>query len=162
MDPAGFLKGRTRETTILRDAEGRWFHDGEPLDHPNLTRAFDSWVELADDGRYCLKNDINWAYITLQGAAHFVRSLRIDGDDVYLSLSSGREEKLAPQTLRQNEHDVLYCDVGGGRLSARFDRHAATQLSELLGEDDDGVYVRIGGRRHRPPVVADPLASTQP
>lgn len=157
MDPAGFLNGRTRETTIRRDAEGQWFHDGEPLEHDNLTRAFDSWVELADDGRYCLKNDINWAYITLEGPAHFVRSLRVQGEDVWLRLSNGQEQELSADTLRQDDRDVLYCDVCDGRLTARFDRHAATQLSDLLGEDDDGVYVRIGGQRHRPPVVADPL-----
>ena len=153
-DPGGFLKGRTRETTIRRDAEGRWFHDGQPLEHPNLTRAFDGWVERAEDGRYCLKNDINWAYITLEGPAHFVRSLRIDGDRVVLRLSSGRQELLDPDTLRQDDRHALYCDVGDGRLTARFDRNAATQLADLLGEDDDGVYVRVGAKRYRPPEVA--------
>lgn len=162
MDPAGFLEGRSRETTIHRDAEGRWFHDGEPLEHVNLTRAFDSWVELADDGRYCLKNDINWAYITLEGSAHFVRSARVADDGVWLSLSNGTQELLVGASLRQNDSDVLYCNVCEGRLTARFDRHAATQLAELLGEDDGGVYVAIGGVRHRPPVVADPLTLVTP
>jgi len=49
MDPNALLAGRTRETTIARDAEGRWFHDGQALEHPNLTRAFDRWVERAED-----------------------------------------------------------------------------------------------------------------
>ena len=41
MDPASFLEGRTRETKIRRDAQGRWFFEDDPLEHPNLVRAFD-------------------------------------------------------------------------------------------------------------------------
>ncbi len=159
MDPAQFLEGRSRETTIRRDALGRWFHDGEPLEHEGLTRAFDRWVELADDGRYCLKNDINWAYITLEGPPYFVRSLQIEPNgEVLLALSNDTQERLRPETLRAGADGALYCDVGTG-LTARFDRHAAAQLEPLLGEDELGIYVNVAGQHARPRVVADPLAS---
>ena len=103
------LQGWSRETTIVRDAEGHWFHDGMPLDQPNLERAFDRWVDRAEDGRYSLKNDINWAYITLHGAPFFVRALRIEPDErVILSLSSDREEPLRPGTLRIDRAGALY------------------------------------------------------
>ena len=36
MEPSQFLKGRTRETKIRRDAAGRWFNDGDPIDHPQF------------------------------------------------------------------------------------------------------------------------------
>ena len=158
MDPAQFLEGRTRETTIRRDALGRWFHDGQPLEHEGLTRAFDRWVERAEDGRFCLKNDINWAYITLEGPPYFVRSVDIDiMCQVQLTLSNDRREQLRPETLRAGADGALYCDVGEG-LTARFASHAATQLEPLLGEDAQGIYVNVGGRRVRPPTVDDPLA----
>lgn len=157
MEASALLNGRSRETTIRRDAAGRWFFDGDPLTHPNLTRAFDAWLTVADDGRFCLKNDINWAYVSIEGPAHFVRSVIIDGDTIWLRLSNGQRERLRPETLRQDAEHQLYCDLDGGRLVARFDRHAAAGLADVLSEDAQGVYVAVGGQRYRPPVASEPL-----
>jgi hypothetical protein len=158
MEPGQLLEGRSRETTIVRDAQGRWFHDGQPLEHPNLTRAFDRWIERAEDGRYCLKNDINWAYFTLQGPPFFVRSVQIDDGRVTLLLSNDKHEPLRQETLRTGVDGALYCDVGDGSMVARFDRHAAAQLETVLGEDEQGVYLELAGQRVRPKVASDPLA----
>jgi hypothetical protein len=157
MEPSELLQGRSRETTIVRDAQGRWFHDGQPLEHPNLTRAFDRWIERAEDGRYCLKNDINWAYFTLEGPPFFVRSVQIDDRRVALVLSNDKREPLRAQSLRTGEDGALYCDVGDGSMVARFDRHAATQLEVLLGEDEQGVYLELAGERVRPALASNPL-----
>jgi hypothetical protein len=158
MDPAQMLKGFSRETTIRRDAQGRWFHDDQPLEHEGLTRAFDRWIERAEDGRYCLKNDINWAYVTLEGPPYFVRSVAVSaGGSVELTLSNDSREPLRAETLRTGDDGALYCDVGDGTLPARFDRHAASQLEALIGEDEHGVFVEVGGSRVRPRTVSDPL-----
>ena len=158
MDPGQLLSGRSRETTIVRDATGRWFQDGQPLEHPNLTRAFYRWVRRAADGRYCLENYINWAYITLEGAPFFVRSVQIDdGHAVTLLLSNDVREPLRSQTLRTGPDGALYCDVADGQMVARFDRHATAQLEALLGEDEHGVYLDLEGARVRPEITADPL-----
>jgi hypothetical protein len=156
-DPNQLLQGRTRETSIARDGQGRWFQDGLPLEHPNLTRAFDRWVARADDGRYCLKNDINWAYFKLEGPPFFVRAASIGADGVTLLLSNDERERLRPETLRSGPDGALYCDVGDGTLVARFDRNAAAQLEALIDEDAQGVYLDIAGQRVRPAVVSDPL-----
>lgn len=169
MDPTMFLTGRTRETAIERDAKGQWFHEGAPLTHPNLVRSFNAWLSRAEDGRYCLSNDINWAYIALSGPPHFVRSVRIDGfgaedsdapgkrAQVWLTLSSGRSEWLRPETLRQGRDGALYCDVGPEPLTARLDNAAAAGLASLLGEDDQGVYIQVSGQRWYPPVTDNPI-----
>jgi hypothetical protein len=158
MEPAGLLKGLSRETTIRRDARGRWFHDGSPLEHPGLIRAFDSWIDRAEDGRYCLRNEINWAYITLEGPPFFVRSLTVEASgDVDLFVSDGRRYRLDPSTLRQGSDGALYCDVRDDVMTAQFDRHAMMQLADFLREDGGGVYLQLGDRAVRPPVVADPL-----
>src|SRR5690349_2729772 len=113
MDPGALLQGRTRETTIVRDAQGRWFQDGQPLEHPNLTRAFDRWIERAEDGRYCLKNDINWAYFKLEGPPFFVRSLTLEPNgEITLLLSNEQREPLHAESLRLGSDGALYCDVG--------------------------------------------------
>ncbi len=159
--PAGAFvppPGFSRETTIVRDAAGRWSQDGVPLEHANLVRAFDAWVDRAEDGRLCLRNELGWAYVTIEGAPLFVRAVSIEGDHVRLRLSDGREEPLDPGTLRLGPDDALYCDARGGRLAARFDRHAQVQLGALLDEDDAGVHLRVDGLRVTPQAVADPLA----
>ena len=160
IDPASVLQGRTRETKIRRDAEGRWFNDGVEVTHPLLKQAFDRWLGRAPDGsgRYCLSNDINWAYVALEGAPRFVRRVTIGEDQtVSLLLSDEREVSLDPATLRQGPDGALYCTVQGD-LVARFDRHAMMQLAAITEEDAAGVYLALGGRAVRPPSVSDPLA----
>jgi hypothetical protein len=155
-------EGRSRETKIRRDARGRWWNGDDAITHPLLVRAFDSWIERAQDGRYCLENDINWAYVTIEGAPIDVRACRLerDGDRFtrcVLVLSDGREEPLALRTLREAMDGALYCDVRGGTMPARFDLHAAVQLGEASIETSDGVALAIGEETFVPPRVMDPL-----
>lgn len=162
MDPSSMIAGRTRETKIRRDARGRWFDGSDPIEHPLLTQAFDAWIDRADDGRYCLRNDINWAYVTIEGAPVFVRSLELErgpaGARAWLQLSDGRREPLDPSTLREDREGALHCQVRGGALAARFDAHAAMQLEPVIHEDAEGTYLALEGRKVRPPMVDDPLA----
>lgn len=157
VDPASMLKGRTRETKIRRDAQGRWFNDGVELTHPLLRQAFDRWLQRAPDGsgRFCLSNDINWAYVTIEGPPRFVRSVTIEDGRVRLMLSDETETELDPASLRQTADGALYCTVAD-ELTARFDPHAMMQLSELIEEDEEGVFLRLGGEIVRPPVVDEP------
>jgi hypothetical protein len=156
MDPASLLAGQSRETPIRRDADGRWYHEGDLLEHEKLTRAFDRWIERAEDGRWCLKNDINWAYFQLEGAPFFVRSVRCEGSQALLTLSNDEQVPLELDSLREGPDAALYCDAYPG-LAARFDRSAAARLGELLLEDSVGPYFADGDRRVRPPQVDDPL-----
>ena len=158
MDPSQFLAGKTRETTIRRDALGRWSQDGQALEHPNLIRAFERWIDRAEDGRFCLRNDINWAYITIEGPPLFVRAVQFGADGApQLQLSDDRVEPLLVSSLRQGPDGALYCDARGGTMVARFDRHAMQQLETILKEDERGVYLALGSERVRPQLVADPL-----
>jgi hypothetical protein len=156
MEPTSFPFGLSRETTIVRKADGRWFVDGDAIDNPKLARAFDRWIERAEDGRYCLKNDINWAYFTLEGAPFFVRSVRVNAGQAELFLSNDRSETLDVRSLREGPDAALYCTVLGNE-PARFDSHAAVQLGDLLEEDAEGPFFALGSERVRPPRVADPL-----
>ncbi|MCC6874553.1 MAG: DUF1285 domain-containing protein [Sandaracinaceae bacterium] len=156
-EPEILPPGRSRETKIRRDAEGRWFNDGVEVTHPKLARAFDCWLERAADGRYCLRNAINWAYVQVEGAPCFVRRVTADDLGLQLHLSNDTVTPLEPATLRQGPDGALYCDVPGD-LVARFDRAAMMQLAERLHEDEQGLFLDVGGRRVRPPIVQDPLA----
>lgn len=159
MDPTALFDVRSRETSIRRDAQGRWWNGDDPITHPLLVRAFDAWIERAEDGRYCLKNGVNWAYVTIEGAPIFVRSIVVEpGASIVLRLSDGRTEVLDPTTMREGPDGSLYCQVRGGSLAARFDAHAAFQLAPYVGEDEAGPYLELAGKRIRPPRVEDPIA----
>ena len=151
-------RGYTRETAIRRDRAGRWYDGDERIEHENLIRSFDGWIDRAPDGRFCLKNDIHWVYVAIEGAPYFVRSVRVTPDHVDLELSGGRRERLDPTTLRVGPQGALHCDVLGGRVPARFENHAANQLADLISEDAEGVTVRVGDQLVHPPTVEDPLA----
>jgi len=155
-------EGRSRETRIRRDAAGRWWNGEDAITHPSLARAFDSWIDRAEDGRYCLKNDVNWAYVTIEGPPLFARhaAVRAEGGatDVWLSLSDGREERLDLATLREGPDDALYCDARAGTLPCRLERSAMMGLADLLEEDAAGaVWLVLGPLRVRPARVDDPL-----
>ena len=158
MDPGQFLEGRTRETEIRRDASGRWFNGEDRIEHPNLTRSFDSWVDRAEDGRFCLSNSINWAYVDIEGPAYFVKDIQADALGIGLALSGDLREPLDPASLRQGPEGALWCAVREGRCPARFDNHAVSKMSQWIREDEDGVYVLIGGEKVRPPETDDPLS----
>ena len=110
----------------------------------------------SSSGAGSLSNDINWAYVAIEGAPRFVRRVAI-GEAVSLRLSDESEVTLEPATLRQGPDGALYCTVPG-ELVARFDRHAMMQLAAITDEDAAGVYLTVGGRAVRPPVVSEPLA----
>ena len=156
--PAQFLQGHTRETQIRRDARGRWFNGEDRIDHPNLVRSFDSWIDRAEDGRFCLSNSINWAYIDIEGPAYFVKDTTPTLDQITLHLSGGLEETLDPGSLRQGPEGALWCTVREGRCPARFDNHAVSKMADAVGEDDEGIYVRFGSQKVRPPQIDDPLS----
>jgi hypothetical protein len=159
LDPRDPLPpGLSRETTIRRDAAGRWFHEGEPVENPAVARAFDRWIERAADGRYILSNSANWAYVQLEGAPFFVRELELEADQAVLLLSDDTQEALRPETLRAGPDGRLYCLVRDGTFVAEFTRRAMFALEPALDEDEDGELLRLMGKKVRPPVVDDPLA----
>lgn len=141
-------EGRSRESSIVLDAQGRFWHDGELVEHPGMARAFASWIARhPDDGRFILTNQFDWTYFTVEDVPFFVQSLR-DADGVpLLVLSDGTEEPLAPDTLTSDARQALYCRVKQGQFEARFTPQAQTSLEPWLVERADGeVCVRVGGQ----------------
>src|SRR5271169_6603400 len=90
-------EGASRESTIRLDADGRFFHDGAPVEHPGLAAAMHTWIRRhPDDGRYILSNGYDWTYFTVDDAPFLVRRLERDGARVWLNLSDGTREEWDP------------------------------------------------------------------
>jgi uncharacterized protein len=140
--------GTSRESTLRLDAEGRFWHDGERVDHPALDKALHGWIARhPDDGRFILTNGYDWTYFQVDDAPYVVRTITVLPERVTLVLSDESEEALDPATLRVGKGDALYTKVKGGKFEARFSRHAQTALAPILHETKPGALaLSIAGR----------------
>jgi hypothetical protein len=144
-------EGRSRESTIRLDSEGRFWHDGGLVAHPSLAAALHTWIgRHPDDGRYILTNGYDWTYFTVDDAPYLVRALRFGTGEANLVLSDGSEEEWAPDATRVSESGALYTRVKrgapGGPYEAKFSRHAQSSLAPVLDQKDGKPAVRLGGR----------------
>ncbi|MEP7050124.1 MAG: hypothetical protein ABJB12_07215 [Pseudomonadota bacterium] len=147
-------EGRSRESTIVLDAQGRFFHHGALVEHPGMARAFASWIEVhPDDGRFILNNGYDWSYFQVEDAPFFVRGLHEAGGSLWLSLSDGSESRLGEAAhestpLTVGEGGALYTTVKKGRFRARFTQAAQTALSPWLSSGENGeIFLEIAGQR---------------
>jgi hypothetical protein len=143
--------GASRDSTIVLNAEGHFFHDGERVEHVALERAMRTWITRhPDDGRPILSNGYDWCYFKVEGTPLFVDAVRIEGDPptrATLVLFDGTEEPLDPKRLFLDADGVV-CARARLDLIARFTRHAQTDLAPLLAGDGldlvlDGVTTRL-------------------
>jgi hypothetical protein len=142
-------EGRSRESTIRLDAEGRFWHDGALVEHSGLAAALHSWIARhPDDGRYILTNGYDWSYFTVDDTPYFVRALRIEPQHIVLVLDDGVQEPWEPAATRVGSDEALRTLVkrsAGGPFEAKFTRHAQASLAPAL-VDAEVPSVRIGGR----------------
>jgi hypothetical protein len=149
-------EGRSRESTLRLDGEGRFLHDEVLVEHPKLAAALHTWIARhPDDGRFILTNGYDWTYFTVDDVPFFVRSIKQDHGDAVLVLSDGSEEPLEPSTLRVGPRGDLYLkvkrDMSGGPFDAKMTRFAQTQLDPFLAEEDgEPVLVTKRGRARLP------------
>ena len=140
--------GQSRESTIVLDAAGRFWHDGELVEHRGMRDAFATWVRRhPDDGRYVLCNGYDWSYLRVEDVGFFVRGVRSERGSLVLSLSDGTDEELAPATLRAGPDGALYCAIKHGAFEAKFTPTAQTALLPHVVESPSGEpALRVGER----------------
>ena len=145
-------QGASRESTIRLDAEGRFFHDGDRVEHAALEAALHGWIARhPDDGRFILTNGYDWCYFRVDDAPYVVRALDRTTDPPLLVLSDGAREPLDPAALRVGDDDALYARVkrDRGEFEAKFSRHAQADLAPWLVETaGGGLALRVAGVDH--------------
>ncbi|HEY1694049.1 MAG TPA: hypothetical protein VGG39_17900 [Polyangiaceae bacterium] len=135
-------EGRSRESTLRLDAQGRFWHEERLVEHAGLTAGLHGWISRhPDDGRYILSNGYDWTYFTVDDAPYFVRSVRVEPQCVVLVLSDRTEEVWTPETSRIGQDGALYARVKpgarGGPFEAKFTPHAQASLAPALVDDPD-------------------------
>ena len=138
-------EGRSRESTIVLTKAGRFFHDGAPVEHPGMRKAFASWLSRhPDDGRPILNNGYDWTYLTIEGPARFVESVHDAAGQPELVLLDGRELPLEPAALSCDADGQLWVLLPEGE-KACFTAAAQLELAPWLAEQEDVVGVQIAG-----------------
>jgi hypothetical protein len=146
----------SRESSIRLDRRGRFWHEGELVEHRGLARAFARWIRRhPDDGRYVLDNGYDWCYLAVEDTPYFVQALRVGSDSIQLELSDGSTETLILGELRIGRDEVLRTRVKGGAFEAKFSRVAQLQVEPLL-DPEPPLALRWAGRRH---VIRDDTSS---
>jgi hypothetical protein len=150
-------EGRSRESTIVLDGEGRFWHAGTKVAHPGMARAFASWVARhPDDGRYILNNGYDWTYFAVEDTPFFVErvSERPGAASLVLELSDGSSEALDPAALAVGRGGALVVPVKARAFTARFTRSAQLSLAPYLVErEDGGICLELAGKRWELPQV---------
>lgn len=131
--------GASRESSIRLDRDGRFWHDGELVEHQALSRSLHHWISRhPDNQRFILTNGYDWTYFTVEDAPYIVTRLSITPDMIMLHLSDDTEEALRPDRLRIGEAHAIYTTVKDGTFDAKFSRFAQTSLAPALVENESG------------------------
>ena len=152
--------GRSRESGIVLDGEGRFWDHGELVTHRGMQDAFATWIRRHPrDGRFILCNGYDWTYFRVDDVPYFVRGLGGSESEPTLVLSDQSEEPLDPRLLGVGARDALYAWVKGGRYEARFTPGAQVALAPYVAEGKGGEPVIVlAGQDY----VVEPRASAAP
>ena len=132
--------GRSRESRIVLDEQGRFWNAGVLVEHARIAAAFATFIRKhPEDGRFILTNGWDWTYFTVKDAPFFVRHVDVAaGDAPVLRLSDGTEEPLDPGTVTVSGEGILYAKVKGGEFEARFLASAQSAMVAVLAEGEGG------------------------
>lgn len=141
-------EGRSRESTIRLDANGRFWHDDRLVEHAGMAQAFASWIARhPDDGRYILSNGYDWTYFTVEDVPFFVAEL--SGTPPELRLFDGTAEQFDPARVWMDARGAAYTMVKAGQFVARFSSRAQLELEPYLREGPGGrIMLEVSGRQY--------------
>jgi hypothetical protein len=156
MDEAA-LEWLRAHSRLRLDADGRFWHEDAPVQHPRVQAALRRGLGRAPDGRPVLRVGREWCYLRVDDVLWRAQSARCDaaGDALracVLRLDDDELEplELAPGCLALGPDGTLYARLRGDWVRLRPAAHAA--LGRFL-EGEPPVLAAAGGRF---PVVALP------
>jgi uncharacterized protein len=134
--------GRSRESSIVLDQAGRFWHDGTEVQRKDMQNAFARWLKRhPDNGRFILENGYDWTYVTVLDVPYFVRGVRPASGGPELLLTDGSVERLGAESLSVDAQGVLYAYVKKGSEKARFTPSAQRELEPFLVERDGALFL---------------------
>ena len=124
------------EDGIKVDIEGDLYYQGQKLTHEKIVEFFKKLdFEKIDEQSYQLKwqhnNIIQRINIIPEDTIFVVKDVVRESSEIKLVLNDETLEKLDKHTL-EFKGNIPYAMVKRGRIRARFNRHAAFKLGEII------------------------------
>ena len=122
------------------------------MENAKISEYFHRSIKKDDSGRYYLSNEMGslreMVYFQVEDTAYFVRHLALDPKHQKLlaSLNTGVVVEVDAESLTQDQRGVMYCEILD-HDRARLTTNALHDLSEFVSEDDEGIFLEIGGRK---------------
>lgn len=127
---------------LVLDEEGNWHHDQTPFSNLKLASLFHrSIVWNEQKQRYVIRLAKGEADFTIEDVPFFVADLEPLQSGIQVTLLSGTQYQLQPETLQIGSKNQIYCQIKGGHL-ARFRRSAHQQLACYVSGDRE---IQIAG-----------------
>jgi hypothetical protein len=150
LDPSE-LQRLPENSGLLLDREGRFWHEGAPVEHPKVAAAFRRGLGRAPDGRPTVAFGRTWAYLEVEDTLYRVKRAWCDADasserlgSCLLKLDDDTEEPLSlgPDSVAVDGEGVLYVRVKDGREWARCLPDAHGPLGRFVEPDGVGLVLR--------------------
>lgn len=142
--PSGF----SRESSIILDERGQFFHEGQRIEHPGLARAFARWIgRHPHNGRYILQNGYDFVYLAVLWVPRFAKAMSVGRKSWCFTLLSEEAIELSPESLHVDEAGRLWLAAPDEGMHVGLLPSALCQLASELIETDSGPVVRCGGSR---------------
>ena len=124
------------EDHIKVDIEGNLYFQGQKLTHDKIVEFFKKLdLEKIDDSNYQLKwqnNNITQRInVVPEDTIFIVKDVVKEGTEIKLVLNDETMERFETSTL-EFKGNIPYVTVKRGRIKARFNRHAAFKLGEVI------------------------------
>ncbi len=148
--PEFFLRpppeGRSRESSIVLDERGRFFHEGALIENERIRRAFFRWVRLHPvDRRPILSNGYDWTYFEVRGTPLLVERVLPRDDGFVLVLTDESECPFVPEEASLDEAGVVRVFLPEREFFARFLPEAQRDLLPVLAEREGRYGVELRG-----------------
>ena len=140
------LLRKLRESSGLRlDREGRFSHQGTPVEHARTVATLHAGLHRAEDGRWATRIGRDWAYVEVEDAGRFVRRIETAEDRLQAQLATGEWVEIDPATLAAGAEDALYLRTPDGER-ARLTRAAQLSLAPYLEQSGAGFALHLAAR----------------
>lgn len=114
-------------------ADGRWYHQGDPITRPAMVQLFSTILRREPDGGYVLVTPVEKLTVIVDDAPFVATAVKIDGDGedqrLAFQLNTGDLVVAGPDHRLRFEDDRPYLHVRGG-LEALIARPVHYELAE--------------------------------
>lgn len=138
------------ESDMRIDAEGRWYHRGEPITRPAMVRAFASLLTRDEKGQHWLVTPFEKLRIEVEDAPFIAVDVVEQGGALAFRLNTDELVIAGPEhrLIARGDPDTpkLYLQVRRG-CEARLNRSTYLQLAQLALEHGEDWCVESQGER---------------